>query len=183
MDGQVPLWLAKIFGHNTSQLKKVTGSGYSKKLLTYCIDNNIKLFLLGGKPNSVATILKNTNKPENISGYCPDFSPYPFTELHNQKIKAQISAFSPDIILVGFGAGKQEYWISDHKNFLIENGVRTAIGVGGTFEMLSGEINRAPNFIHKAGFESIYRLLQEPSLFRFKRILKSFKVFRYIKKN
>lgn len=180
VDGQVPLWLAKLFGENTAKLKKISGSRYSRELLDFCVENKLRIFLLGGEPGSITQIKRQNNSPDYISGYCPEYSPYPFSRELNNSIRASIKAFSPDLLLVGFGAEKQEFWIYDNRHFLSKIGVRSAIGVGGTFEILAGKVNEAPYFIHALGLESIYRFMQQPSFYRFKRIVDSFKVFKYI---
>ena len=82
--------------------------------------------------------------------------------------------------LRGFGAVKQEFWIEDNYDILHEIGVRWAIGSGGTFEFVSKKIKHPPTLIKRLGFFSFYRLIQEPKNFRFKRILLSFGVLKYI---
>jgi len=183
IDGQVPLWLAKLFGDDTVGLKKVSGSRYSKNLLDFCMENKLKIFLLGGEPGSICKIKRQIDKPDYISGFCPEFSAYPFSEALNCSIRNEIKAFSPDLLLVGFGAVKQEYWIYDNRHFLSDLGIRSAIGVGGTFEMLSGKVKSAPHFVHNLGLESLYRFIQQPSFYRLKKIIDAFKVFKYLTRN
>ncbi len=71
-----------------------------------------------------------------------------------------------DILLVAFGAPKQEVWISEHFDRLP---VKIVIGVGGAFDYFSGRVLRAPKWVQKAGFEWLFRLILEP--WRFKRQL------------
>lgn len=73
----------------------------------------------------------------------------------------------PDILLVGLGAPKQEKWIYEHKD---ELPVKVCIGVGGSFDGMSGKVKRAPKIFIKLGLEWFYRLLRQPS--RFFRMLK-----------
>ena len=73
----------------------------------------------------------------------------------------------PDILLVGLGAPKQEKWIYEHK---YELPVKVCIGVGGSFDGMSGKVKRAPKIFIKLGLEWFYRLLRQPS--RFFRMLK-----------
>jgi len=137
------------------------------------------VFLLGGSENSINGMIAKYQSGDLLEGYSPPIAPYPFADEENRRIKEKIKQHKPDVVLVAFGAGKQEYWSWDNREFLKELGVRTVIGVGGTFEMLSGQLGRAPDHIHKMGLESLYRFYQEPSLYRIKRILKAFGVFRY----
>ena len=81
---------------------------------------------------------------------------------------------------MGFGAKKQEYFMEDNQRFLNECDVKYAIGSGGTVDFVAGNIKRAPRWISKIGLEGVYRFFQEISVERARRILISFKFFRYI---
>jgi hypothetical protein len=70
-----------------------------------------------------------------------------------------VQAARPDLLFVGFGAPKQEYWIFDHGTKL---GATVSIGVGGSFEMVAGVVNRAPRWMQNLGFEWLYRFYMEP---------------------
>ena len=64
-----------------------------------------------------------------------------------------------DILFVAFGSPKQEFWIAENLKKLP---VKVAIGVGGSFDMISGEVKRAPIFVRKLGLEWAYRLIKQP---------------------
>ena len=72
-----------------------------------------------------------------------------------------------DIIFVGFGVPKQEYWLEKH---IAETGAVVGMGVGGTMDVISGNLTRAPKAWQKCGMEWLYRVIQEPS--RWRRIAK-----------
>ncbi|MDD3471568.1 MAG: WecB/TagA/CpsF family glycosyltransferase, partial [Syntrophaceae bacterium] len=63
------------------------------------------------------------------------------------------------LLLVAFGAPRQDLWINEH---LDETNAKVAIGVGGLFDFYSGRIPRAPVWMREIGMEWLYRLLQEP---------------------
>ena len=65
----------------------------------------------------------------------------------------------PDILFVALGAPKQEYWIHEHGTNL---GVPLSIGIGGSFEMVSGITRRAPRWLQTVGLEWLFRLALEP---------------------
>ena len=65
----------------------------------------------------------------------------------------------PDILLVAFGNPKQEKWIWMHRKRL---GVPLSMGVGGSFDILAGDVRRAPRWIQQCGLEWAMRLVQEP---------------------
>ena len=64
-----------------------------------------------------------------------------------------------DFLFVAFGHPKQEEWIAENLHKLP---VKVAMGVGGAFDYISGEVNRAPFLVRAMGFEWLYRLVKEP---------------------
>jgi N-acetylglucosaminyldiphosphoundecaprenol N-acetyl-beta-D-mannosaminyltransferase len=70
-----------------------------------------------------------------------------------------IKKAEPDILFVGLGAPKQEKWIY---NSYKELNVPVSIGIGVSFELISGMIMRAPVWIQKSGLEWLWRLISEP---------------------
>lgn len=64
-----------------------------------------------------------------------------------------------DILFIAFGFPKQEEWISKNLDKLP---VQCAVGVGGAFDYISGNISRAPRFVQQIGFEWLYRLIRQP---------------------
>lgn len=182
IDGQIPLWLCKV-KHPKEKIQKISGSDIIYDICNWASIKRYKVFLLGGKKESnLSALFRLKEKFPNliIEGYSPAYEPYPFSKENAQKIKLIISNFQPEILFVGFGMGKQEYWIDDNRKFLETIGIYWAIGCGGTFEFVSGKIKRAPIFIQRIGLESIWRLICEPKLFRIKRILISFRIFQYL---
>jgi N-acetylglucosaminyldiphosphoundecaprenol N-acetyl-beta-D-mannosaminyltransferase len=142
----------------------------------------LKMFLLGARQenNRLAVCAIREKYKIAIDGYSPPFEEYPFSVEFNKLCIDKIKNFKPEILFVGFGAPKQEYWIDDNKIVLSEIGVQYAVGCGGTFDFVSGNIKRAPVFIQKLGLEGLYRFLQEPNKTRFKRLIDSMKFIKYI---
>ncbi|MBR4764784.1 MAG: WecB/TagA/CpsF family glycosyltransferase, partial [Lachnospiraceae bacterium] len=70
-----------------------------------------------------------------------------------------INQSGADFLCVALGAPKQEKFIYDHKS---ELAVQGAIGVGGSLDVWSGDLQRAPEFYRKHGLEWLYRLIQQP---------------------
>lgn len=85
----------------------------------------------------------------------------------------RINDAKPKILFVAFGQVKQEKWIFYHLDQLPS--VKLALGVGGTFDYLSGVVSRAPAFLRHLGLEWLYRLIRQPS--RWRRILKAVIIF------
>jgi N-acetylglucosaminyldiphosphoundecaprenol N-acetyl-beta-D-mannosaminyltransferase len=93
----------------------------------------------------------------------------------SDNLSRDLSEKQPQIILVAFGHGKQEWWISKIKKEL--NYPAIIVGVGGTLDVWGGELRRAPRFMRAMGLEWLWRLIQEPS--RIRRIFDAVVVFPY----
>jgi N-acetylglucosaminyldiphosphoundecaprenol N-acetyl-beta-D-mannosaminyltransferase len=65
------------------------------------------------------------------------------------------------LLLVAYGSPAQDFWINQH--LLNLTSVRVAMGIGGTFDFLSGSIKRAPKWMQSSGLEWVWRLLMQPS--------------------
>jgi N-acetylglucosaminyldiphosphoundecaprenol N-acetyl-beta-D-mannosaminyltransferase len=89
-----------------------------------------------------------------------------FSEKEEAELIEEIRRASPDILFVGLGMGKQEKWIAQHLHHL---GVPACLGVGGSFDVIAGEVKRAPTWTRRAGLEWLYRFIQQPT--RLKRML------------
>jgi N-acetylglucosaminyldiphosphoundecaprenol N-acetyl-beta-D-mannosaminyltransferase len=79
--------------------------------------------------------------------------------LADDAIVDRIREAGADILLVAFGHPKQDLWIAANRDRLP---VSVAIGVGGTFDLLAGKLDRAPGWARRVGLEWLYRLIQEP---------------------
>ena len=163
IDGQFIYKLASQKNKNI-RIEKISGSDFIFDVCNYCKETGKKIFLLGGKELSNEKSVKSLQKKYgiDIAGYSPPYMPYPFTEKVDRQIIDVLSSFKPDYIFVAFGMPKQEYWIEDNRVFLENLNVKLAVSCGGTFEMVSGDIKRAPKWIQKSGFEWFFRLMQEP---------------------
>jgi len=94
-----------------------------------------------------------------------------FTDVDDDDIINKINAANPDILLVGLGFPRQEKWIDRHKNRL---NCKILMGVGGSFDVLSGKVRRAPKFFQRLGLEWLFRLLRQPHRIWRQRVLLKF---------
>ncbi|MBM7543079.1 WecB/TagA/CpsF family glycosyltransferase [Amphibacillus cookii] len=92
-----------------------------------------------------------------------------FFELNDETICEKIKQSNPDFIFVALGMPKQEQWIAQYINRFDKG---TFMGVGGSFDVVAGEVKRAPNVWIKFNLEWLYRLIKQPQ--RWKRIIKVF---------
>lgn len=182
IDGQIPLWIFKA-KHPTIEIEKLSGSDIIYDICRWASELGWKVFFLGGCPQSNSNAVTRISKlfhSLNIIGLSPDFEPYPFSQGNENGIRKYLLQSQPQILFVGFGMGKQEFWIDDHRDFLESIGVKLVIGCGGTFDIVSGKFKRAWPRIQKLGLEGVWRLCHEFKLFRIKRLCTSFKIFKYI---
>ncbi len=151
-------------GGKTYTLERIPGIDLMLYLCEMAEKKGWKIFLLGTKPEIIPYTVLNLKKyfPNlNIVGFCHGF----FTEYEEKKIIEQIKETKPNILFVGLDISRQEKWI--YKNIKNLN-VNIAMGVGGSFDVISGKLRRAPIIFRKFGLEWLYRVAQEPS--RIKRI-------------
>lgn len=183
IDGQVPLKLGKIFKRRElKNVEKLSGSEIVYDFCEYAKEHKLKLFFLGGKEDSNEQAVKNVKEKYGIdvSGFSPEYENYPFSKKFVDSCFREMDKFKPDIVFVGFGAPKQEFFMRDNIDRLKKCGVKYAIGSGGTVDFVSGKIKRAPSWIVKCGLEGVYRLFKEFNKARFKRLINSFKFIKYI---
>jgi N-acetylglucosaminyldiphosphoundecaprenol N-acetyl-beta-D-mannosaminyltransferase len=159
-DGVSLLWSAKFL--QTPLNGRVNGTDLFEKLCAVGEQKGLKIFLLGGRPGAARkakNILQNSHPGLKIVGtHCP---PYGFESNAEELaiINDKIKAAAPDILFVGLGAPKQEYWI--HANYQ-KLAVPISIGIGVSFEMVAKMVQRAPVWMQKWGLEWLFRLLIEP---------------------
>ena len=141
-------------------ISQVAGPDFMLEMLNKY--RNLRHFFYGSTKETLVLLtekLKACFPGLNIAGA---FSP-PFRSLQGHEvihITAMINQTKPDIIWVGLGAPKQEYWMADHWDEL-----KPAIlmGVGAAFDFHAGRVARAPKWMRKIGLEWFYRFCQEPS--------------------
>lgn len=149
--------------------QQVTGVDLSKKMLEICAKDGIKVALIGAKPEILKLAARNIKEQYKgiqivyfHDGYFND----------NYPIIEEIVNSGAEFVLCAMGSPKQEYFISELKK--VARGI-CAIGVGGTFDVLSGTVKLAPAFYRKAGLEWLYRAVKQPE--RLKRIFPALPIF------
>ena len=156
-DGAGLLLAARINGDPLRT--QVAGTDVAEQLCALAADKGYRLFLLGGGPNvaaKAATSLRLRYRNLSVAGvFEGDSSPAGDTEC-----RARIAAVAPvDIIFVGFGAPRQELWMSRNCPVI---GVPLALGFGGAIDFLAGTVKRAPPRIRALSLDWLYRLIQQP---------------------
>lgn len=137
--------------------ERITGIDTLEKLFELSSKNNYNVYLLGSKLKYVKSAAEKTNLKykDIIKGYRDGY----FNEKEEQKIVEDINKLNIDILFVGMGIPNQELFLLRNYDNL---NIRLAMGVGGSFDVISDHIPRAPNFFQKLGLEWFYRIIKEP---------------------
>ncbi|MFH1173372.1 MAG: WecB/TagA/CpsF family glycosyltransferase [bacterium] len=160
--------------------QRIHGVDLCWDLFKLSAQNNWSVYLFGGEEGitdkliAVDTVKILKNKYPSLKIDCYN-SEYRYGLDANEPVIEAINRFKPDILLVALGHRKQEKWIAKNLDKLE---VKVAIGVGGTFDYISGKIERAPVWIRQLGLEWLYRLFKQPS--RLPRIIKA--TFKFVSK-
>ncbi|MGJ3237457.1 MAG: WecB/TagA/CpsF family glycosyltransferase [Anaerolineae bacterium] len=155
-DGVGVLWASRYLGDPIKQ--RVTGSDGVPRIAEEAAARGWKLFLLGagaGIAEQTAQILSKQYEGLQVVG---TYAGSPSAE-EEADIVARINASGADILLVAYGAPKQEKWIARNIPRLR---VKMVMGVGGTFDFIVGKVPRAPQWMRDYHLEWLYRLYKEP---------------------
>ena len=151
--------------------ERIAGIEFAKKIISMCANSGYKIALFGAKEE----ILQKTG--ENLMKEFPGLNivysrnGY-FSKSEEQQIKEDIKNSVPDVVFTALGAPKQEIFNSEMRKILPQ---AVFIGIGGSFDVWSGVVQRAPVFWQKTGLEWLYRTVKEPQ--RFKRIFPTLPIF------
>ena len=164
-DGFPILWLSRIMGKPLQQ--RVCGSDLVPALAERAAGEGLSIFLLGGgegAARAAAEKLVEQYPGLRIAGTAAPFIHTDGPELANciaddEAITEQINNTGADILLVGLGNPKQELWFNRNRDRLQ---VPVSIGVGGTFEVITGSIRRAPVWVQRLTLEWMFRIAQDP---------------------
>lgn len=143
---------------DVSMADNVNGTDLFPFLCERAEKEQVPLYFLGGKPgitDAMVDVLEKRYPELRVAGHRHGY----FSEDEEEDVIKSIRDSGARILLVAFGAPRQEMWINEH---LGELGVGVAMGVGGLFDFVSGRMKRAPRWMREIGMEWVYRLLQEP---------------------
>jgi UDPglucose 6-dehydrogenase len=160
-DGMPIAWIARWMGHR--HVSQVCGPDLMLTLCERSVSKGYRHFLYGGWPPQVveqlACQLEEKFPGIQIVGkFAPPFRP--LTEAEDAEATALINRANPDIVWIGLGAAKEEFWAESHLRRLTAPAL---IGVGAAFDFHAGFKSRAPRWMSQAGLEWFFRVLTEPA--------------------
>ena len=156
-DGQAVVWASRILGQPLKE--RVAGIDLMENLVELAYKKNFKIFFFGAKEEVVSSVVKKYKikySKDIIAGYRNGY----FKKEDEVNIAKQISASGADILFVAISSPTKENFLYDNKEAL--EGVNFIMGVGGSFDVVSGLVKRAPLWMQKIGMEWFYRFAQEP---------------------
>lgn len=156
----------KILGKNVD---RIAGIDFARKMIEKSAENNFPVAIIGAKQEVIQLAKENLEKEiEGVNivyahdGYFDD----------DEKILNELKDCGARLILVALGSPKQEKFIQKARTILPFG---LMAGVGGSFDVWSGTVERAPEIYQKLGIEWLYRTLKQPE--RFKRIFPTLPLF------
>ena len=154
-DGIAVVKAARKIGINVTE--RITGIDIAEYLLKLANENKYSIYLFGAKEEVIESLVEKIKKEYpniNILGYSNGYVK------DKDKVMKNIIKKSPDICMVALGIPNQEKIIAKYFN-KVNNGIY--IGVGGSFDVMSGTKKRAPRIFIKLNLEWLYRIITEPS--------------------
>ncbi len=155
-DGQAVVWASRLLRQPLPE--RVAGIDLMQELVKMAAQKKYRIFFLGAKEEVVRKVVNKYTEeygPEIIAGYRNGY----FTKDEEPEVAEQISRAQPHILFVAITSPKKEIFLNTYKTQ-----IRTPfiMGVGGSFDVVSGLVKRAPRWMQRSGLEWFYRVLQEP---------------------
>jgi len=168
-DGEPFVKWMRIFAGQKAD--KICARDTMLNLIEHSKTRNYSFYLFGGHPDVLASMEANFKRDfphMNIVGsYSPPFRA--ITKEEDETFVEEMNRLKPDIIFVGLGTPKQDYWIDEHLESIRGS---VMITCGATFDFFGGRVGMAPKWIQKSGFEWLFRLFGKD----FKRLWKRYTV-------
>jgi N-acetylglucosaminyldiphosphoundecaprenol N-acetyl-beta-D-mannosaminyltransferase len=157
-DGAGAVWALKRQGY--VHQNRLPGIEFSEGLLRWCSENAKPVALLGSSPDVMAKTVETLQTKFSNLIIC--FSHHGFFETTEalEAVSQQLIVTQPALVLVALGVPKQEYWIAEHKPQFTTPVI--CVGVGGSFDVWSGLLQRAPQWMQKLNLEWLWRFSLQP---------------------
>lgn len=163
IDGMPIVWLLRLRGESVGKDNRLTYIDWAPDALELAAKNNWRVAYIGSTPATCAAGVRHfVRKLPSLhlrgwDGYFDLTDETVGSKLH--QLKQEVNAFKPDLLIVGMGMPRQEAFLEHHAPSLE---FTVAVCAGAFFEYFTGEQNRPPRWIGRAGFEWLYRLVLNP---------------------
>ncbi len=142
--------------------ERVAGVELIEHLCSRAAAEGLPIYLLGGAPGiaeRAARELQSRYQGLRVAGTRDGY----FQDEQSPAVAAAIRASGARMLFAGMGFPRQEFWLAE---YLAQTGCGVGIGVGGSLDVISGNVQRAPDRWRKAHLEWFYRLVREPRRWR-----------------
>jgi N-acetylglucosaminyldiphosphoundecaprenol N-acetyl-beta-D-mannosaminyltransferase len=155
-DGQAVVWASRMLKQPLPE--RVAGIDLMEQLVKLAAVKKYKIYFLGAKEEVVKKVVDKYSLEfgkQIIAGYRNGY----FSKEDEIDIANEIAQCKPDILFVAITSPKKEIFLNKYKDFIQAPFI---MGVGGSFDVVSGLVKRAPRWMQKSGLEWLYRVYQEP---------------------
>lgn len=155
-DGMGVLWAWRVLGRRLPE--RVAGIDLMVELVEAAAKDGRSVYLLGAKPevlDRLRVVFADRWPTLRIAGSRDGY----FAESEHGSVVAEVRASGADLLFIGMPSPFKELWAADHLDAF---GADLVLGVGGSFDVLSGFVPRAPRPLQRAGLEWAWRLACEP---------------------
>ncbi len=158
-DGMPLVWLSKRAGH--ADVERVCGPDLLPEMAKRSTVTGHRHYFYGGAPGVAEQLAHNLSAQHPGMTVAGTHTPGMLSvgESESDEVISRINDAHPDIVWVGLGTPKQDWWAANHLEFL---SAPVVIAVGAAFDFHSGRIKRAPRWMQKSGTEWLFRLSQDP---------------------
>jgi len=170
VDGMPVIWLLRLGGANVTREHRITYVDFIWPMLESAKDDNLRVFHLGQSrevQQQALNIIRERIPGLNIEGHDGYFDLTPGSPESMQVIQ-QVNDYGTDLLLVGFGAPKQEFWVDANRHLINAPVLFTC---GACMEYVAGAVKTPPRWMGKLGLEWSYRLLENPRRFAFRYLI------------
>lgn len=171
--------LLAVAGKATLIPERITGIDVVVALLNFAATHKKKVLVIGGRGYGAETLakkgasvlrilpkfissLENTTQTQQYLWFEGYHDVRDTTDSEETEVLEVIKSVHPQYLFIALGAPYQERWLLRHRKFLESENIEIAMAVGGTFDILSGTLARAPKLLRDLHLEWLYRLYQEP---------------------
>jgi len=155
-DGMAVVWASRLLGRGLPE--RVTGIDLMMGMLTRANAAGYRVYCLGATPEVLGGVLGRIKREYPGIAIAGSHHGY-FKESEEGAVAAHIEAARPDILLIAMTSPRKERFLSRWSRQLA---VPVCHGVGGSFDVFAGYVQRAPERWQRMGLEWLYRIKQEP---------------------
>lgn len=168
-DGIGMVYAARML--HSAEISRVPGCEFMQELCVRAAEQGYGVFIYGAKEEvnaKAAETLQERLPGLKIAGRCNGY----LSEERMEELVEQINSSKAEILFIALGSPRQEKWFARHADKLKH--VKVVQGIGGTLDVITGNVKRAPAVFCNTGLEWLYRLMAEPKRLKRQRVLPVF---------